>query len=185
VLALALDRDAAWISGELALWRRRAGIEEPCPDGVAAPFAVHLSGDSARAAELWMQRGCPYEAALALGDADDGDALRRALDELRALGAGPAAALVARQLRGRGERGVARGPRPSTRDNPAGLTAREVEVLALLAEGLRNSEIAARLVVSHRTVDQHVSTILRKLDVKTRVAAGTEAVRLGLTGANP
>ena len=70
--------------------------------------------------------GCPYEAALALGEADEPEPLRRALAELGALGAGPAAALVARRLRERGVRGVARGPRPSTRANPAGLTAREV-----------------------------------------------------------
>jgi DNA-binding NarL/FixJ family response regulator len=65
-----------------------------------------------------------------------------------------------------------------------GLTTREVEVLALLGEGLRNSEIAAQLVVSRRTVDHHVSTILRKLDVRTRAQAGTEAVRLGLVNVN-
>jgi DNA-binding NarL/FixJ family response regulator len=53
-------------------------------------------------------------------------------------------------------------------------------VLALLAEGLRNAEIAERLVVSQKTVDHHVSAILRKLAVRTRGAAGAEAARLGL-----
>src|SRR5207248_6548036 len=115
-----------WIVGELALWRRRAGIDEPCPQGAAEPFAVHLAGESARAAALWGRLGCPYEAALALGDADDVDSLRRSLAELHGLGADPAAALVARRLRERGERGLARGPRPSTRGNPAGLTSRQV-----------------------------------------------------------
>jgi DNA-binding CsgD family transcriptional regulator len=180
VLALAQERGAAWIVGELALWRRRAGVDEPCPAGAAEPYALHLDGEPARAAEHWRRLGCPYEAALALGDAADGDLQRRALAELRELGAGPAAARLAARLRERGERGLARGPRPATRANPAGLTAREVEVLALVADGLRNAEIAARLVVSRRTVDHHVSTILRKLDVSTRVQAGAEAVRLGL-----
>jgi DNA-binding CsgD family transcriptional regulator len=178
--ALAQERGAGWISGELALWRRRAGIEEPCPDGVAEPFAVHLSGDWERAEQLWRATGCPYEAALALADADDTDAQLRAFEELRVLGAGPAAAVVMRSLRERGERGLTRGPRPSTRENPMGLTTREVEVLGLVSEGLRNAEIADRLVVSRRTVDHHVSTILRKLDVRTRAQAGAEAVRLGL-----
>jgi len=77
-------------------------------------------------------------------------------------------------------RGLPRGPRPATQRNPAGLTARELEVLALVADGLRNAEIAARLVVSPRTVDHHVASIFRKLDVRTRAQAGAEAVRRGL-----
>ncbi|MBV9166089.1 MAG: response regulator transcription factor [Solirubrobacterales bacterium] len=76
----------------------------------------------------------------------------------------------------------AAGPRPSTRENPAGLTARELDVLALLAEGLRNAQIAERLVVSEKTVDHHVSAILRKLDVRTRGEASAQAARLRLTG---
>ena len=91
-----------------------------------------------------------------------------------------AAAELARRLRERGVRSVPRGPRPRTRENPAGLTARELEVLALLAQGLRNSQIAKRLVVSERTVDHHVSAVLRKLDVRSRGEAGAEARRLGL-----
>jgi DNA-binding CsgD family transcriptional regulator len=91
-----------------------------------------------------------------------------------------AAAIVARRLRERGVRGVARGPTRATRRNPAGLTARELEVLALVAEGLRNSEIAGRLFLAQRTVDHHVSAILRKLGVRTRTQATAEAVRLGL-----
>jgi DNA-binding NarL/FixJ family response regulator len=76
---------------------------------------------------------------------------------------------------------VPRGPRPRTRENPAGLTAREIEVVTLLAQGLRNAEIAERLVVSQKTVDHHVSAILRKLDVRTRGEAAGAAARLGLT----
>ena len=64
VLALAHERDAVWVAGELALWRRRSGIVEPCPAGVAEPFAAHVAGDWAKAATLWEQYGCPYEAAL-------------------------------------------------------------------------------------------------------------------------
>ena len=74
-----------------------------------------------------------------------------------------------------------RGPRARTRENPAGLTARELEVLALLVEGLRNAQIAERLVVSEKTVDHHVSAILRKLDVRTRAQAAREATRRELT----
>jgi DNA-binding NarL/FixJ family response regulator len=102
------------------------------------------------------------------------------LDELHALGARPATAIVARRLRERGARGLPRGPRRSTSESPAGLTQRELEVLALVADGLRNGEIAERLFLSPKTVDHHVSAILRKLSVRTRAEASSEAVRLGL-----
>jgi DNA-binding NarL/FixJ family response regulator len=124
--------------------------------------------------------GCPYEAALALAGADDDDALRGSLKELQRLGAQPAATIVARRLRERGARGVPRGPRAATRQNPANLTARELDVLALVAEGLRNAQIAERLFLSEKTVGHHVSAILRKLDARTRGEASAQAVRLGL-----
>ncbi|MGZ4165939.1 MAG: response regulator transcription factor, partial [Solirubrobacteraceae bacterium] len=94
------------------------------------------------------------------------------------MGARPAAAIVARALRERGARGVPRGPRPRTRANPAGLTGRELEVLDLLAEGLRNAEIAQRLVVSDKTAEHHVSAVLRKLGVRSRTEAAAAAARL-------
>jgi DNA-binding NarL/FixJ family response regulator len=107
------------------------------------------------------------------------------LHELHALGAKPAAAIVSKRLRELGERQIPRGPRASTNNNPAGLTHRELEVLPLLAEGLRNAEIARRLVVSQKTVDHHVSAILRKLDVRTRGQASVAASRLGLIAGTP
>jgi DNA-binding NarL/FixJ family response regulator len=75
---------------------------------------------------------------------------------------------------------VPRGPLAETRANPAGLTARQLEVLALLAEGLTNAEIAARLVVSIRTVDHHVAAVLARLGVDTRRAAGRRAADMGI-----
>ena len=105
--------------------------------------------------------------------------MRRALEGLQELGARAAAAVVARRLRERGARGLPRGPRPSTQRNPANLTSREVEVLTLVADGLRNGEIAARLHLSVKTVDHHVSAILRKLEVRSRGEAATAAVKQG------
>jgi DNA-binding CsgD family transcriptional regulator/tetratricopeptide (TPR) repeat protein len=181
-LDLAVQRRASWLIGELACWRWRAGIREEIPPGAAEPYALQMRGEWARAATLWAEIGCPYEAALALADADDDDALRSALAEFQRLGARPAAAIVARRLRKRGARALPRGPRPATRTNPANLTARELEVLTLLAQGLRNAEIAERLFLAPKTVDSHVSAILRKLKVPTRGQASAEAVRLGLAG---
>ena len=101
---------------------------------------------------------------------------------LHGLGAHPAAAAVARRLRALGEQGVPRGPRPATAANPAGLTRREADVLELLSAGLSNAQIAARLDLSGRTIDNHVSAILRKLGARTRGEASAQAERLGLTG---
>jgi DNA-binding CsgD family transcriptional regulator len=181
-LALALQCADPWWTGELACWRWRAGLHDEIPaEHVAEPYRLSIAEQWRSAAERWREIGCPYEAALALADADDEDALRQAFDDLSALGARPAAAIVARRLRERGVRGMPRGPRPRTRENPAGLTARELEVLALVAEGLRNAQIGERLVISQKTVDHHVSAILRKLDVQTRAQAAARAARLGLT----
>jgi DNA-binding NarL/FixJ family response regulator len=63
---------------------------------------------------------------------------------------------------------VPRGPREQTRDDPLGLTAREREVFALLAHGLSNATIAARLHRSERTVENHVAKVLAKAGVATR-----------------
>lgn len=177
----ALEVGDPWTTGELAYWRWRAGLLEAPPSRVAEPYALEIAGQRERAAELWTTIGCPYEAALALAEADDEAALRRSLKEFQRLGAVPAAAIVSRRLRQRGLRGLQRGPRPSTRKNPACLTTREVEVLALIVGGLRNADIAGRLFLSAKTVDHHVSSILRKLGVRTRTEATAEAARLGLT----
>jgi DNA-binding CsgD family transcriptional regulator/tetratricopeptide (TPR) repeat protein len=180
-LLLALSVSSSWVAGELAYWRWQAGIREELPAGaLAEPFRVVISGQAGAAAELWQRLGCPYEASLALAESEEARDIRQAMQQLQRLGAVPAAAIAARRLRERGVRGVPRGPRPRTRENPAGLTARELEVLRLLCTGLRNAQIAAQLVVSERTVDHHVSAVLRKLDAETRGEAAAAAARLGI-----
>jgi DNA-binding CsgD family transcriptional regulator len=177
---LAVRLRSPWFAGELACWRRRAGVVESVATEVARPYALELDGAHLAAAESWTHLGCPYEAALTRAHAEDADARRQALVELQTLGARPAAGLVSRRLRERGARGLPRGPRPSTRANPSGLTTRELEVLSLVADGLRNADIARRLVLSPKTVDHHVSAILHKLDVRTRGQAAAQAARLEL-----
>ncbi len=95
------------------------------------------------------------------------------------LGARPRANVVQR-LRELGVRAIPRGPRPQTLANPAQLTRRELEIVELVAEGLRNAEIAQRLHLSAKTVDHHVSAVLSKLGVRTRTEAAHAATRLGL-----
>jgi DNA-binding NarL/FixJ family response regulator len=66
---------------------------------------------------------------------------------------------------------------PATKRNPHGLTAREVEVLELIAHGMRNAEIAQRLYLSERTVDHHVAAVLRKLGARSRAEAVAFSMR--------
>jgi DNA-binding CsgD family transcriptional regulator/tetratricopeptide (TPR) repeat protein len=175
---LALEKRHPWFTGELAWWQWRCGELDEAPGWIARPYALLISGEWRRAAAAWRALGCPYEAAQALAAGDE-SARREAYEELLALGAMPAAREVARSLRALGVP-VPRGPRQSTRENAAQLTAREIEVLQLVAAGLRNAEIADRLVLSRRTVDHHVSAILRKLEARTRMGAVAEARRLGM-----
>ena len=178
-LRLALSRPAPWILGELALVRWRAGIDDGLSDRLPEPYASQLAGRWSEAASMWAELDRPYESALALAEGDT-EAQRRALVALNEIGAVPAAAIVARRLRDHGVRGIPRGPRATTKASPAGLTEREAEVLALVAEGRQNAEIADRLVLSRRTVDHHVSAILRKLEARTRGEAVANAAQLGL-----
>ena len=66
------------------------------------------------------------------------------------------------------------------RRNDSGLTARELEVLRLVAHGLTNPEIAEKLFVSDHTVHRHLANILNKLSVSSRAAAVAQAARRGL-----
>lgn len=176
----AIERGDTEAIARLAFWRRLATTDIDGHPMGSGPYALALAGRWEDAADEWTRRGQPYESALALSQSGDVGALRRAHAEFQRLGARPLAAIVARELRERGVRDVPRGPRATTRANDAELTARELEVLAVIAEGLRNAEIAERLVVSRRTVDHHVSAILRKLDARTRGEAVAAASRRGL-----
>jgi DNA-binding CsgD family transcriptional regulator/tetratricopeptide (TPR) repeat protein len=179
---LALEKRHLWFAGELAYWQRRAGALEAWPDWLAEPWRLELAGSPEEAAAAWAARGCPYEAARASMELEDEGRLLTALAELEGMGAGPLVREARARLRALGA-SVPRGPRPTTRSNPAELTVRELDVLRLVAEGKRNADIAAELVVSRRTVDHHVSAILKKLGVRNRGEAAVAAADRGLLDA--
>ncbi|MGW0802660.1 ATP-binding protein [Nonomuraea sp. NPDC002799] len=164
--------------GELAhrLWLAGgAGV----PGAVARPYQLMIDGDWAGAAAEWARRGAGYARVEALAGGDQ-DAAREALRALDELGATRAAERLRAELRGRGFTRVPRGPRRATAANAAGLTPRQVEVLALLVEGLSNAEVAGRLSLSVKTVDNHISAVLGKLGVTSRGQAAAAAHRLNL-----
>jgi DNA-binding CsgD family transcriptional regulator len=172
-LELVLKQPYPWYAGEVAIWLWRCGALRTAPADTFAPYALQIGGDWRAAADAWEQIGCPYERALALMDGD-APAQREALAIFERLGAAPAAEIGRKRLRLAGARGLPRGPRPTTLANTLGLTPRQHEILLLLAEGLHNSEIAARLSTTSKTVEHHVSAVLAKLQVRSRA----EAVRL-------
>jgi DNA-binding CsgD family transcriptional regulator/tetratricopeptide (TPR) repeat protein len=180
LLAVAARGHIPYFRAEVLRYLKRAGTDVTGFDRCPAPFAAGIAGDWQTAARLWKEAGNPYEAALELLESPDpGTALRglRLLDEL---GAVATATKMRRQLRERGVAGVPRGPRSVTKRNPAQLTKRQLEVLALLASGLTGPEIAERLCVSQRTMEHHVSAILRKLKVHSREAAVAAATSRGI-----
>jgi DNA-binding CsgD family transcriptional regulator len=164
---------------ELTYWMTRFGRPVQ-PEESDHPYALQAAGHWAEAAAAWRAAGCPYECAAALAESPAAPDLLAALAELDALGAQPLARRVRARLRETGVTRIPRGPVQVTRENPAGLTDRQVEVLRLLGQNLTNSEIAGRLTVSVRTVDAHVSAVLAKLGLHSRREAAARAVELGV-----
>ena len=166
---------------ELGYWLTRAGQRvQPVGDH---PYAVQAAGRWHEAAALWETAGCPYEHAAALAQSPDPQHLLTALGMLDELAAKPLATKIRRRLRALGVTRIPRGPLGGTKVNPAGLTARQIDVLRLLGQGYTNAQIASQLVVSVRTVDSHVAAVLGKLGAATRREAAARAAELGVLGA--
>jgi DNA-binding NarL/FixJ family response regulator len=136
-------------------------------------------------------------AALAAGDREGAALrLRRAATLADSVGAAPLRAEIARLFRharpgpapaeagGPGSAGASGTTIPEAAQ-PFGLTARELEVLQLVAAGRSNREIAAELFISAKTASVHVSNILSKLSVASRGEAAATAYQFGLAGARP
>jgi DNA-binding CsgD family transcriptional regulator/tetratricopeptide (TPR) repeat protein len=167
-------------TGAVAVWCRRLGVPHPHPDTVAEPYRSLLTGDWKSAAEAHADLGRVFEAAMVLLDAGDETSLRQALSTFHTLGAAASARVARQRLRELGVRSIPVGTQSTTRANPVGLTQRERQVLEFVCAGDTNAEIAARLVISAKTVDHHVSAVLAKLGAATRRSAAAKAVELGL-----
>jgi DNA-binding CsgD family transcriptional regulator/tetratricopeptide (TPR) repeat protein len=178
--AVASGRVDPWRWGSLAIWPWRLRPASGPPPGLPEPYALEVAGDFTGAAAAWQQLGRPYEAALVWLQSEDEAGLRAALQAFDELGARATAAAIRRRMRQLGLTAIPRGPRATTAATPARLTAREQQVLALVAEGLPDREISQRLFISERTVHHHVSSILGKIGVQSRSAVGREAARLGI-----
>ncbi len=166
--------DAALHAEIAAEWVRAAGASDPRLWGTC----VSAWSDAGRPYDENYARLREAEAFFTVGEREPAkQALRKASGTASLLGARPLRELaedLARRARVSPD--PPRGRQPD-RDEP---TARELEVLALLAEGLTNREIAARLFLSPKTVDIHVSRLRRKLDAHTRGEAVAVARRRGL-----
>jgi DNA-binding CsgD family transcriptional regulator len=178
---------------ELGYWLARVHVSPEAPSeaspgfevadrAAALPYGLQAAGRWREAAEAWARAGCPYERAAALAESQEPDQMLIALGLLDELSARPLAAWVRARLRELGVTRVPRGPLEETRGNPAGLTARQVDVLRLLGQGYTNAQIADRLVLSVRTVDSHVAAVLDKLGVRDRRDAAARAAELGVLG---
>jgi DNA-binding CsgD family transcriptional regulator len=173
VLAETQEREPTWRGGELAYWLYLIGEMDEVPQAAAEPYRLAAQGDWEKAGLFWEERGIPYDRAVALCHGPTESKLE-ALAIFDELGAAPVASRLRAELAAAGVSGVPRGPTRATRENPFGLTPRQMDVLRHLAEDKTNVEIADRIFVSSRTVDHHVSAILGKLGATTR----SEAVAL-------
>jgi DNA-binding CsgD family transcriptional regulator len=131
------------------------------------------------AAEMWRSSGRPYQQALCLFQGNEDDK-KNALSIFRQLGAKAVCEKIKMEMRSNGIKNIPRGIRESTKGNPAQLTNRELDIIYLLQKSVQNKEIAQTLFISPKTVDNHISSILFKLDVNSRSKAVTEALRLGI-----
>src|SRR5215470_13880758 len=175
----AIAHPRPWELGELSWWLHFAGEHRRPSASLASPFALMLSGEHRAAAGEWRDLGCPLWSAYALAFSPPLQDAQECLEILDGLGVPAVRHAVLRDRHARGLV-VPRGPRAARRASPAGLTAREAEVLQLLTEGLSNAEVAERLFLSEKTVGHHVSAVLRKLGEPTRSRAVARALRIGI-----
>jgi len=164
---------------EIDFWLKKARNQEIGLPEMCEPYKLLKEGKIEMAVNFWQVKGCPFQKAFALFEGADEDK-KNALLLFQQLGANAVSERIKMEMRAGGIKKIPRGLRESTRTNPAQLTNRELDVLQLLQKGNQNKEIAGTLFISPKTAEHHISSILFKLDVKTRSKAISEAVRLGI-----
>jgi DNA-binding NarL/FixJ family response regulator len=192
LLSVEAVEEAAEVANELG--RTAAQYDSELLRAMAAHAAGMMALKRGRAAEAmvplrdalqqWLRAGSPYlaarirvliaQACRLLGDEEGaGLEITAATRVFEALGAVPDLSQIGKP------------PTQPAAARPHGLTAREVEVLTLVASGQTNKGIGRVLGLSEKTIDRHVSNILTKLDVPTRSAATAAAFQLGLIDTSP
>jgi DNA-binding CsgD family transcriptional regulator/tetratricopeptide (TPR) repeat protein len=175
-IAMTAERGNIYGNSEFVFWLQKARGKFISLKEVFEGYDITDVVKAKKAAWIWKKTGCPYNEALALFAGTDDDK-KEAIAIVHGLGADAVYQKMKMEMRTSGIKNIPRGLRKSTQSNAALLTTRELEVLKLLKEGLRNKEIAGKLFVSVKTVDHHISSILFKLDVDSRTKAVHEAVR--------
>lgn len=169
-----------WCEGERQIWARRLNFpgKFSVSDKLPMVLRLELEGRPDEAARQWLEHGAPYGAALAYMAAADADPERYLGEAIRLLEAMDASEPSQKARKLAVELGVRnamprkrRGPYKGSRTHPLGLTRREQEVLSLLLTGATNREISESLSRSQRTVEHHVSSVLSKLNVNSRMEA--------------
>jgi DNA-binding CsgD family transcriptional regulator len=164
--------------GEMSYWMWRAGGLSEVPEGIEAPYSLQMKGEWRSAADEWARIGRPYEQGMALMDGDEAAQLEAA-GIFERLGARPMLEKLKQQMRAQGRR-IPRGPQAATRQNPFGLTTREMEVVRLIAQGKTNREIAEAMTVGEKTIETYVTRILNKMRFESRIQIATWAMEKGL-----
>jgi ATP/maltotriose-dependent transcriptional regulator MalT len=166
-------------ASEFAFWLYKSRQQELPLKKIYDGYEYRSEPKALKAAALWKQAGCPYQCALALSGGNE-ESKREAIGMVLQLGATAVYEKMKMEMRDAGIKSIPRGARKATRENAAYLTGRELDIVQLLKEGLQNKEIAARLFISAKTVDHHISSIFFKLEVNSRSKAVQEAIRIGI-----
>ncbi len=169
-----------WRGADHAIWMHRYGIPVNLPKDktLPLPFKLEMEQDYLAASQAWIDKGSPFRAAVTLMQCPKdqaGNHFATAMDLLLACRANGTLQKLKSLAQDYGlDKQInlgRRGPRRQSRQHPAGFTAKEQQIFPLVVEGMSNKEISENLSRSQRTVENHVASILRKLNVKNRMEA--------------